>query len=250
MNNLERSGVEGSVSHGVSMGSRRSASIVSFFKVVGGETRALLAEMIHVLRNERAFFIALAVIFVVLTSLALRFDRPYDHWVKSIRDVEPGLRAAAHHIRRWGRGTDTTTFAGLLFIWAAVRRSRRWARAGLACALAAIVAGIAINIARVSLGRPRPRTEVRDRLTGPTLVYAYQSFPSGHTSASVAAGTSLLITAPALGTIAFLSAVSMGWASTFTRAHYLSDVTAGLGAGLWFGIALGWSARRLNRRAE
>jgi undecaprenyl-diphosphatase len=78
--------------------------------------------------------------------------------------------------------------------------------------------------------------------------YAYQSFPSGHTSASVAAGTSLLITAPPVGAVAFVSAVSMGWASTFTRAHYLSDVTAGLGAGLWFGLALGWAARRMNQR--
>jgi membrane-associated phospholipid phosphatase len=199
------------------------------------------------IRARRFSFIGLAALTLMLTLVAFRFDRRTDAAVVAARPRMERLRTAAHHLRWWGRGHDTMAFSLLLLGWAAIRRDRRWARVALACALSAIVTGIAINVVRVGAGRPRPRADVPDRLVGPTLNYKYQSFPSGHTSASFGAAGCLLVAAPPLGVAALVSAAGVGGGSVFTRAHYLSDVTAGVGAGLFFGLAFGLGVRWINR---
>ncbi len=193
--------------------------------------------------RRRAFASALAV-FVLLTLLAFTQDRAVDEWVLAHRADFPAPGRAAHYLRWWGRGHDTIFFVLLLLLWSALRRDGRWARYARACALAMIVAGIAINVVRVGSGRPRPRANLPDRWRGPTLIYAHQSFPSGHTSASFASAACMVMAAPPLGVAALASAAGVGWSSIYSRAHHLSDVVAGVGAGSLIGAAFGLAARR------
>ena len=157
-----------------------------------------------------------------------------------------GLAAGAR-FDKWSAGTVAVVLAILLWITAALRGDRRWARCALAALLAALCAGLLVNTVRFSTGRPRPRASDVERLQGPTLEADHQSFPSGHAATSAGAAACLLVCAPPLGTLAILNAVGIGWSSVHSRAHHLSDVVAGTGVGLLVGLAFGTAVQRINQ---
>lgn len=226
---------------------RAKAIVTGWLRALWTEAAGLWRASLGVLRTNRRVFLPLALLVLAGGLLAHGYDYVTDEAVKVLREQSPRAVWTAGRFRNWGRGNDTAAFAAVLLAVAGLRRSRRLARFSCACVLAVLFTGVFINIFRVGTGRPRPRAEMPDRFTGPSLVYRTQSFPSGHTSASYTAAGSLLVTAPPLGVVALLSATGVGVSSVITRSHYLSDVTVGMGVGLWIGVVAGLGARRLTR---
>ena len=172
-------------------------------------------------------------------------DPAWSEWLRE--HVSPPVRIWAGRLRVWGAFNDTLVFTMVLYMAGVVRRRLAWRAAALAALLASVTAGIAVNVLRVGLGRPRPRAELPNRFTGPSLEWKRQSFPSGHSGASWACASALVVTVPAYGTVAVISASAVAVASMLNRSHFPSDVLVGSGMGMWIGLAFGMAARRRAR---
>lgn len=142
-----------------------------------------------------------------------------------------------------------------LVIWgtgAAVGRVR-WRKIGLACLMAACVAGLFVNVFRASTGRPRPKAELADGFYGPHLRDSkFQSFPSGHATTSTATAVVIAAAVPIATIPCAIYAVAVSWSRIQLRLHHPIDVTVGatIGfvCGLCFASAIPGSAIRLRRR--
>jgi undecaprenyl-diphosphatase len=144
---------------------------------------------------------------------------------------------------------------GLLGWWRARRRnSGHWKKLWLVMGICGALGGLSANVIRTLSGRARPHGGAPAGWYGPSearhpikSAYAFQSFPSAHTS--VVAG----FCAP-LGWVALRSrnrrwlfigvglslsgTLLMAWSRVWVGAHHLSDVLAA--ALLGWGIALAW----------
>jgi membrane-associated phospholipid phosphatase len=147
-----------------------------------------------------------------------------------------------------------------LAIWGAgVAGGRvRWRKIGLACLMAACVAGLLVNVFRATTGRPRPKaaqpyTEVKDGFYGPHLrESSYQSFPSGHATTSTATAVVIAAAVPVATIPCVIYAVAVSWSRIQLRMHHPIDVTVGasigLVCGLCFSSTIPGSVIRLRRR--
>jgi len=200
-------------------------------------------------RDHRVLFLALSLSMVLLTLIfVLVVDEPLFEYLQKIRPDLGVLRSLARRFRKWGRGYDHLLFIGVPLVFAIILKSKPLGRLVLTAIVATLLAAIAVNIVRVGSGRPRPsariKTQEADRLTGPSLRYAYQSFPSGHTASAFAGATALIVCSPVLGVIPVLSAICVGGSSWISASHYVADVFAGASIGILFGLAFGLGFRR------
>ena len=167
------------------------------------------------------------------------------------------------------RGTQTARFisdhsdlvlgvplALALWVAGAVRSRACLRRLGLACLMAALMAGLITQLIKRIPGRPRPDAAAsfpdRTPLGGPSQNARLHSFPSGHTATSTATGVALVAAAPALAIPGALYAASVGWSRMQLRKHYPLDVAMGgfigLLCGACFASTVPGSIIRLRRR--
>lgn len=153
---------------------------------------------------------------------------------------------AAHHARlvesqalQWttelGEGVWWLAPAGLVFVFAAIRRQHNLARWAFAMLAAVGASGLAVNLLKFLIGKTRPKLLLGGGEFGfqPfTIAYDYNSFPSGHATTCGAAFMVLALAFPRARWL--LLAVGVGIASTRVAitAHYLSDILAGLALGM------------------
>lgn len=145
------------------------------------------------------------------------------------------VNSAARFASFWG---DWPFWAALgVLLWAAGAKWGRkfWREAGLACLLATLMAGVTINCFRPLMGRPRPYTEIPDGFYGPHTSTQYHAFMSGHTAASFAAATALVIFAPPIGIPAAAGAAVVGWSRMQLGKHNPTDVMTGGAVGIFWG---------------
>jgi len=200
-------------------------------------------------RDHRILFLTLSLSMVLLALiLVLMVDEPLFEYLQKIRPDLGVLQGLAKGFRKWGKGYDHLLFIGVPLVFAIILKSKPLGRLVLTAIVATLLAAIAVNIVRVGSGRPRPsariKTQEADRLTGPSLRYAYQSFPSGHTASAFAGATALIVCSPVLGVIPVLSAICVGGSSWISASHYVADVFAGASIGILFGLAFGLGFRR------
>ena len=124
----------------------------------------------------------------------------------------------------------------------------RTRRAGIVSAIALVLSLICTNLVLKHLvARPRPWLEVAGLLP---LVNEPDpnSFPSGHTSAALAAACAWWRTLPRrwMAVTGLVLAVCMGLSRLYVGVHYPSDVLAGALVGAF----CGWAAWRIWRLAE
>ena len=177
------------------------------------------------------------------------------------REVSRSLRHLFQGVTRFGRSdwllipTGVFCLALVLADWD--RTSRRiaaaWTELGTLVAfffIAISAAGITTNIVKWTIGRSRPILFHHDgpyRLTPFSFDYAHVSFPSGHTTTAAAAATALILIFPGRWTVrvaAVLFALAIAVSRVMVRAHYPSDVVAGLFVGVAVTIVLGHFAGR------
>ncbi len=163
-------------------------------------------------------------------------------------------------IRRWHSHTHYL-FARELSIWgnylflslilpAAIGAMAHWRGkmklrdVAVAAILAASFAGLATNVFRFSLGRPRPFAKKTDGFYGPSTNYKYHGFPSAHSATSMATAATFVAAAPVIGAPLALGALAVGWSRIYRRRHHPVDVMVGATIGAIFGVAFGVGVRR------
>ncbi len=128
--------------------------------------------------------------------------------------------------------------AGLAVTW--WRGRYDWMRLLVAMMIASSIAGLSADCLRGLTGRTRPNASAPQgwygvRHDGKWLIgqHAYNSFPSGHTSAAMAFATVLWLVHRKRGALLLLVAAAIAVSRLYLRDHHLSDVVAGtfLGAG-------------------
>jgi membrane-associated phospholipid phosphatase len=207
----------------------------------------LLRDARDLVRRHPWRFSAAVLAAVAAVALLVPRDAALDRrWTAS---PDPDLEAAALVIRRWGDFRDSVFFFTVLLSLGWILRRRDLRRAAAAGFLAACLAGLSVNVLRVTTGRPRPKADLPDRLHGPSLRWKYQSFPSGHSATSIGCGAALAIAMPAVGILPLASAGAVVWSSVYSRNHYASDVAAGAAFGLLVAVPIGLAARRRRVRA-
>lgn len=156
-------------------------------------------------------------------------------------DDAPMAKDVARFFSRYGDLNLGGPLAVLIWVVGAVRDKVRWRKLGLACLMALLLSGFIVNIFRVGMGRPRPyaeqpNTELSDGFYGPHRSADYQSFPSGHATASSTTATTLAGAVPILVVPATLYALSVSWSRMQLDKHHPVDVTVGMVIGVLCGL--------------
>lgn len=179
--------------------------------------------------------------------LLLRLLQPFDAaglvWFSSHQQAWAVTVARA--LSRWGElHLAPLVLVLVLGVLGRLTGRRAWAWAAGAGLLAAIAAGLTALVAKILLGRPRPRLGLPDALHGFNLHWDYHAFPSGHTAHWSALAVAIGLLAPrwGLALAPLVAAVAAG--RLYLGAHYITDVTGGALLGAAVGAACGLAARR------
>jgi membrane-associated phospholipid phosphatase len=137
----------------------------------------------HFLRKNRQIFFLLPVIFIFTFYL----DGAVLSWIKNFYAAHPGAQQVDHAIRPPIKilSHGTTLFAlslGLYLFGGSISRTLR--DAGRTLFLGLLSAGISVQILKHIIGRARPSVTFDTVFIGPSVKYAYDSFPSGHTASA------------------------------------------------------------------
>jgi len=211
--------------------------------------RALPRKTLRVAR-ERWIGASVALAVGLLTAVVVSvFEHP---WQELVLVARPGtaLHIAANYASWWGKLENG---AGVLVLgWLALGIARREhaAQAAVATLLwAQVVGGVLANLGKAGFGRSRPSNPAPDGFYGPSLDYAFQSFPSGHTTAAFTLGVTLAVLRPRWGVaIGIPYAVVVGWSRLAIHVHHPSDVIMGAVLGSVVGLVCGEAGRRLGAR--
>ncbi|TFE66208.1 phosphatase PAP2 family protein [Methylacidiphilum caldifontis] len=204
---------------------------------------------------------SLPLIWLLCILIAFQFDMQFYSFIL-IKDGK-FLHILAEKISYWGdfpQGTIPLSIGiyliGLLF------KKNRIKEAAVGCFFSALIAGFLVDIARDTLGRPRPSADVKETLKQlgyiPTPIVnfhrihqggsfvdgfygmhnlsMFHGFPSGHAATSMATASSFLRSLPSLCYILLFGALLVCWSRMALGRHYFSDVIAG---GL-FGFFIGF----------
>ena len=144
------------------------------------------------------------------------------HW-----SHDPAVAASS----KYGDWPELMLLGGLGF-WVAHRlRNIRWQRILLSAMIASTLAGMAVNLSRLTTGRTRPRAAAEQGWYGPRhdgkwLIGQtdFNSFPSGHTATAVGFAGVILFAAPAWGVPAMIVALAVAVSRILLGAHHPSDV--------------------------
>jgi membrane-associated phospholipid phosphatase len=193
--------------------------------------------MLAVLRHPRGVLTVAGACFVALTAAVIVLGAlPADVAVRDalLALATPGIVAAMRVVNR--AGDWRLLLPGTLLLFVVFRRAReRWWLWAAVMALAPLLEWILKHL----VGRPRPED-------------VSLSFPSGHSTASAAFFGAVMFLAGSLSpragrwvrVLAVVMIVLVGMARVILRAHWPSDVLAGIALGLALAAAAGWLAGR------
>ncbi|MBF0528016.1 MAG: phosphatase PAP2 family protein [Deltaproteobacteria bacterium] len=167
-------------------------------------------------------------------------------------DLARLVRIGGHRgelIAGWGYwlGHGAVVIPPLVLLWL-LSRKLNWTRMK-ACAGQAVwafaLSGVANQILKYLIGRPRPRLLNQDIWSpGMTLASGLNSFPSGHTTTSMAVALIFSFYYPRGAPIFMLWAAFVGAARIAGGAHFPLDVLAGVVLGLMTGwVVIHWADR-------
>lgn len=185
---------------------------------------------------------------LLATAVAGLWDAAVSAWVRAHAAWDDPLHRLARTLRTFGAFTDVLTWTALLVVAGRWLGRERWCRLGLACLLAASLAGLTANAFRPTIGRARPDTEAGVwALRGPVLSARWQSLPSGHSATSTGGGAALAACASPMALIALPNGLLVAASSVYLNRHWLSDAVGGIGLGVTAGVLVGLAFRRLER---
>ncbi len=135
-----------------------------------------------------------------------------------------------------GNGGTLITISVLLLGAGYVLKRQTWIRTAVDSLLAHGVIALVVNSLKHIIGRPRPRlTHSGGWHWWPSLQSGLDSFPSGHTSATVAVATVLARALPRLSWVPFALAGWVGASRIWRGSHFPGDVVGGMVLGFMVG---------------
>jgi membrane-associated phospholipid phosphatase len=195
--------------------------------------------------EQRNAGIALAGLFAIL--LAFTVDQPI---ARAMAGIDPAVLRVARFVTWFGQGGVTLYPTGILVLlglaasYLAPGFAERLAgpiRRVAAIFITVAAAGLADDALKIVFGRARPYLWLAGDDSGFGFFRygsKFASFPSGHTTTSVAAALALGAVLPRWRPLFFLAALLIALSRIVLDVHYLSDVIAGalLGAAVAFPI--------------
>lgn len=173
---------------------------------------------------------------VVLGSFAALFhiDIPILRFLRSYN--LSALQSLGDFGEKLGNGGTLIAISLLLLGAGFLLKRQAWMQIALDSLLAHGMVAIVVNSLKHIIGRPRPRlTHSGGWHWWPSLESGLDSFPSGHTSATVAVVTVLARTLPRLRWVPFVLAAWVGASRIWRGSHFPGDVVGGMALGFVVG---------------
>ncbi len=179
--------------------------------------------------------VALSALVVLGSFVALfHIDIPILKFLRS-HDLS-SLQSLGDLGEKLGNGGTLITISVLLLGAGVLLKRQSWTRVALDSLLAHGVVALVVNSLKHIIGRPRPRlTHSGGWQWWPTLESGLDSFPSGHTSATVAVVTVLARALPRLQWVPFAIAAWVGASRIWRGSHFPGDVVGGMVLGFVIG---------------
>lgn len=177
-------------------------------------------------------------------------DAPIARFVRSLQHplgylLDPRLAQLSHFGDWAGGGIQLVSFS--LGVWAIGWLAGRsvWLQVGAQSLLAHSLAALLTNGIKRSLGRPRPKfSHAGEFQLWPSMDNGFDSFPSGHASASFAVAAVLATHVPQARWLWYGMACLVSWSRVFRSAHFPTDIVGGA----LLGVAVGWAvSHRLSQ---
>jgi membrane-associated phospholipid phosphatase len=168
-----------------------------------------------------------------ITAGSFLLDLPLQHLVLVANQGHWSHDGIVEALSKYGDWPEVMLLGSLGFWLARTLRNVRWQRILLSAMIASTLAGMAVNVVKVSTGRTRPRASAEQGWYGPYhdgkwLIgqVDFNSFPSGHTATAVGFAGVLLFAAPSWGILAMTLAFAVALSRVLLGAHHPSDVVA------------------------
>jgi undecaprenyl-diphosphatase len=193
-------------------------------------------------RHWRWMAVATGIVFLAALGL-----RPFDAaWMElSIAGEHPALDGLAKGLSRWGEfHLAPFILFGMLLLGGWITRRRAAIYAVCSSFLGGASAGIAVMVAKVVFGRPRPYTHAVDGFYWFKFGHDWASFPSGHTAHCFGMAVGLSMALPWTWPFTLLAAGAVAWSRYQLDRHYPTDILMGLWIGVAAGLVFGLAARR------
>jgi undecaprenyl-diphosphatase len=214
------------------------------FARIVGLRRPAASQVARAAALDRRQLLLVAAVWVVALPLVLTaaIDLPV---ARIFSAAWPTLIDAMDWITQWGESQWylVPTAAAMVALFAVAPRAHgvrravlRWlAQANLFIFANVTVSGIAVNVIKIIIGRPRPSLFLSDGELGVepfSIAYDYSSFPSGHTATAFSLAFALgAIARPALGwLLGFAGLIALSRVAV--TAHWVGDTVAGAGVAL------------------
>ncbi len=191
----------------------------------------------------------LKVVFFMLFATAaiagsFMLDDPVSQWVQAANHGRWSHKPVAEMLSHYGDWPELMLLGGIGFLIAWCLRNVHWQRLILAAMIASTLAGMTVNISRLTTGRTRPRALAEQGWYGPKqgekwLIGEadFNSFPSGHTATAFGFAGVFLFAALEWGLLAIALASAVAISRILLGAHHPSDIitaaTVALGIA-WF----------------
>jgi undecaprenyl-diphosphatase len=174
--------------------------------------------------------VALVLIFLTLFD----WDIPLTRFVRSLNDVQldhlanPWLARLSDVGDRLGKGESLIILSLVILGVGYGLKHSVWKEAGWKSLIAHGLAAVSSNLLKHAIGRPRPKFMHAGTLElSPSAGSGWDSFPSGHATASCAVAMVLAIRFPKAKWVILTIALAIAASRIVRGAHYLTDVTGG-----------------------
>jgi len=168
---------------------------------------------------------------VAAIALSFLLDAPVQSLVLKAHDGHWSHSRAVALCSEYGDWPELMVAGALGWFLARRLRNIRWQRILLSAMIASTLAGMTVNVSRLTTGRTRPRAAVEQGWYGPRhdarwLIGEadFNSFPSGHTATAFGFAGVILFAAPAWGVPAMVAACVVALSRILLGAHHPSDV--------------------------
>lgn len=173
---------------------------------------------------------SLVIIFLTLFD----WDIPITRFVRSLNDFQldhlanPWLARLSDVGDRLGKGESLIILSLVILGVGYGLKHQVWKEAGWQSLIAHGLAAVSSNLLKHAIGRPRPKFMHAGTLElSPTAGSGWDSFPSGHATASCAVAMALAIRFPKAKWVIMTVALAIAASRVVRGAHYLTDVAGG-----------------------
>jgi membrane-associated phospholipid phosphatase len=184
---------------------------------------------------------------VLALVMVLQFsgiDVEVAHWASGLSDTQ---RDIFRTLSEFGDSKYTLIPSGIIaLVGYFLKAPRRIVYAALLLFASVALSGIAANIFKFLIGRPRPRLllQGQEDFSPLTVDWLYHSLPSGHTTTAAAIAVVLTLWWRPLGIIGAALILAVGSSRVILGAHYPGDVLAGA----WLGAVVSILLWKLSAR--